>query len=134
MLDGARDGGARRRLGLGASIGLISEQNSLATAQRQGSDSVEVLSAANVLLSRAQGDLSLTLVNRGTDATDPDDFARGQARCSTTSGLGRPASDAELPPSLPEALTKRIQDLENSGQLGPAIALEPSASSDLRRA
>ena len=33
-----------------------------------------MLSAATVLLSRAQGDLSLALVNRGTDETDQLDF------------------------------------------------------------
>ena len=55
-------------------VGLVSAQNALETAQRNGSDSVEALSAATVLLSRAQGDLSLALVNRGTDTTDPLDF------------------------------------------------------------
>ena len=55
-------------------VGLVSEQNALETAQRNGSDSVEALSAATVLLSRAQGDLSLVLVNRGTDTIDPLDF------------------------------------------------------------
>jgi hypothetical protein len=56
-------------------VGLIGEQNALGSAQHHGSDSVEALSAATVLLSRAQGDLSLALVNRGTDQTDPLDFA-----------------------------------------------------------
>jgi hypothetical protein len=55
-------------------VGLINERNSLSSAQRNGSDSVEVLSAATVLLSRAQGDLSLTLVNRGSDTVDQTDF------------------------------------------------------------
>ena len=45
-----------------ALAGVSSEQHSLASAQRNGSDSLEALSAANVLLSRAQGDLSLALV------------------------------------------------------------------------
>jgi hypothetical protein len=56
-------------------IGLTGEQNSLATAQRDGSDSVEVLSAARILVSRAQSDESLTLIARGGDTTDPADFA-----------------------------------------------------------
>ncbi len=69
-----------------ALVGMTRAQNALATAQREGSDSVEVLSAANVLLSRAQGDLSLTLVNRGTDTTDPADFTAAM-RALTTPGL-----------------------------------------------
>ncbi len=107
-----------------ALIGLISEQNALATAQREGSDSVELLSAANVLVSRAQGDLSLALVNRGTDVTDPQDFARVKQALST-SGLAN-----RLGPAFPSYLTaaKRVQDLENGGQLGPAIASAPTAS------
>jgi hypothetical protein len=107
-----------------AVIGLISEQNAFATAQRDGSDSVELLSAANVLLSRAQGDLSLALVNRGTDVTDPEDFARVK-RTLSTSGLA-----SRLGPAFPSylAAAKRVQDLENGGQLGPAIATAPNAS------
>jgi hypothetical protein len=107
-----------------AVIGLVSEQNSLATAQRQGSDSVELLSAANVLLSRAQGDLSLALVSRGTDVTDKEDLAQVR-QVLASSGLA-----SRVGPTFPSYLniTQRIQDLEDSGQLGPAIALEPNAS------
>jgi hypothetical protein len=106
-----------------AVIGLVSEQNALATAQRKGSDSVELLSAANVLVSRAQGDLSLALVNRGTDETDPQDFARVK-RALTASGLGTRVGSG-FPAYL--ALAKRVQDLENGGQLQPAINLAPRA-------
>jgi hypothetical protein len=56
-----------------ATVGLLSEQSSLKDARR-GSDSVELLSAARVLLSRVQTDQSLTLVNRGSDETDPADL------------------------------------------------------------
>ena len=116
-----------------AVIGLISEQNSLATAQRQGSDSVELLSAANVLLSRAQGDLSLALVSRGTDATDTEDFLRGQAgaraaRCKRLSALAR-RNPASAPPRpdypLDQAMiqpTTRVTAVSSD----PAIALEPN--------
>lgn len=55
-------------------VGLVSEQSALRSAQRNGSDSVEVLSAARVLVARAQGDVSLTLVNRGSDEADQLDF------------------------------------------------------------
>ena len=60
-------------------VALVSAQNALQTAQQKGSDSVEALSAATVLLSRAQGDLSLVLVNRGSD-TRPLDFTVVVAR------------------------------------------------------
>jgi hypothetical protein len=107
-----------------AVIGLTGEQNALAAAQRQGSDSVELLSAANVLLSRAQGDLSLALVNRGTDVTDPQDFATVRHALSTSGLANRlgPAYASYL------AAAKRVQDLESGGQLGPAIAASPAAS------
>jgi hypothetical protein len=66
--------------------GLIGEQNSL-TSARHESDSVEVLSAGSVLLSRAQSDQSLTLVNRGSDEVDPADFAAVMRALSPASGL-----------------------------------------------
>jgi hypothetical protein len=109
-----------------AVIGLVSEQNALAAAQRHGSDQVELLSAAGVLLSRAQGDLSLALVNRGTDVTDPQDFAKVRA-VLLDRGLA-----TRIGPDFPSylALANRIQSLENGGQLQPAIALDPAASDD----
>ena len=118
-------------------VGLIDEQNALATAQRHGSDSVEVLSAATVLLSRAQGDLSLALVNRGTDETDSLDrqavnrvlpplvsevsvLAR---RTGTTAAAGRFDSDY----ASYQARAAQITNRENSGDLPGALALAPAA-------
>jgi hypothetical protein len=107
-----------------AVIGMVSEQNALVAAQRRGSDSVELLSAANVLLSRAQGDLSLALVNRGTDVTDPQDFTDVMHELQT-SGLA-----ARLEPGFAtyQATTNRVQNLENGGALGQAIQAAPAAS------
>jgi hypothetical protein len=107
-----------------AVIGLINEQNALATAQRDGSDQVELLSAAGVLLSRAQGDLSLALVNRGTDVTDPQDFAAVMDTLRT-SGLGSRMGAGFI---SYRAAANRIESLENTGQLQPAIANAPTAS------
>jgi hypothetical protein len=105
-----------------ALIGVLSEQDALATAQSHGSDSVEQLSAANVLLSRAQGDLSLTLVNRGTDQTDPSDFKAVMGvltgHALTTSLAGDFASY--------NAGADRIKRLEDRGQLGTAIQQAPT--------
>ncbi len=107
-----------------AVIAMVSEQNALAAAQRRGSDSVELLSAANVLLSRAQGDLSLALVNRGTDVTDPQDFSAVMNKLQT-SGLA-----ARLGPGFAtyEATANQVESLENGGSLGPAIHAAPRAS------
>jgi hypothetical protein len=107
-----------------AVIGLISEQNALSTAQRDGSDQVELLSAANVLLARAQGDLSLELVNRGTDTTDPGDFTK-VVRLLTTSGLA-----TRIGPGFASYLdaAHRTQGLENGGQLKSAMDRDPAVS------
>jgi hypothetical protein len=108
-----------------AVIGLISEQNALASAQRRGSDSVELLSAAGVLQSRAQGDLSLALVSRGTDVSDAKDFASVKQVLASSGLVSQLGTD--FPRYL--SVTKRIEDLEGKGQLGLAIGLEPTASS-----
>lgn len=70
-----------------ATVSLLSEQSSLKDARR-GSDSVELLSAARVLLSRAQTDQSLTLVNRGSDETDPRDLKLVMATLAPGGKLG----------------------------------------------
>lgn len=71
-------------------IALTREQNALVTAQRTGSDSVEVLSATRILVSRAQSDESLTLIARGGDTTDPADFA------AVFGALGQPGGSSGL--------------------------------------
>jgi hypothetical protein len=67
-------------------IALLSEGSELRSARR-ASDAVEVLSASRVLVSRAQGDEALTLVNRGSDETDPADFRVVMAALSPRGGL-----------------------------------------------
>jgi hypothetical protein len=112
-----------------ALVGLTSEQNALARAQRNGSDAVEKLSAANVLLSRAQGDLSLTLVNRGNDTADPKDFSAVKGVLTTS----------DLAPRLTSGLAsywaaaKRLQDLVGQGQPGEAIAQAPGVAAISQR-
>jgi hypothetical protein len=119
-------------------VGLINEQNSLSTAQKHGSDSVEVLSAATVLLSRAQGDLSLALVNRGTDESDQLDFTAVERvlppltgeisvlarRTGTTAATNR--FDADY--AFYQAQANQIKDLQNKGKLPAALALEPATA------
>ena len=107
-----------------ALVGVISEQNALAGAQRNGSDSVERLSAADVLLSRAQGDLSLTLVSRGTDQTHPADFTAvtGVLTASHLANGFRAGFASYL------AAAHGVQDLESNGQLQPAITRATSVA------
>jgi hypothetical protein len=107
-----------------AAVGVTSEQNSLASAQRNGSDSLEALSAADVLASRAQRDLSLTLVNRGTDQIDPLDFT-AVTNVLTTSPI---AADLSRRFVSYRAAADRIQQLERQGELEPAIRQLPAVA------
>jgi hypothetical protein len=112
-----------------ALVGMTSEQNELATAQHRGSDPVESLSAANVLLSRGQGDLSLTLVNRGNDTTDPKDFGV----------VKRVLTNSHLAPGLASgfasyrAAAERLERIEGQGQLGAAIDQAPGVAAISQR-
>jgi hypothetical protein len=107
-----------------ALVGVSSEQDSLAGAQRNGSDSLEALSAANVLLSRAQGDLSLTLVNRGTDKTGPLDFGAATG-VLTTSPIAAALRSRFV---AYRAAADRIQQLESQGELVIAIRQLPGVA------
>ena len=116
-------------------VGMIGEQDALASAQRRGSDPVEVLSAAKILLSRAQSDESLTLVNRGSDETSPADFdavmralAPGGlllARVLSASGGAGNGAGRELSSSLASyrAQHARLDRLEGAGNIPAAIKL-----------
>jgi hypothetical protein len=112
-----------------ALVAVTSEQNALARAQHNGSDVVEKLSAANALLSRAQGDLSLTLVNRGNDTTHPKDFA----------AVKRVLTTSDLAPSLTSGFASYwlaangLQTLVNEGQPGAAIAQAPGVAAISQR-
>ncbi|MBV8431858.1 MAG: hypothetical protein JO244_11875 [Solirubrobacterales bacterium] len=121
-----------------AIVGLTSEQSSLQAAQRD-SDAVEVLTASRVLLSRAQTDQSLTLVNRGSDETDPLDFAAVMRALTPPQGLLRDAAAARARAGLGGAgrvdseftaystQTGKIAQLESAGRIGGAIAFASSA-------
>ena len=110
--------------------GLVSEQNALADAQHRGSDPVEVLSTTRILLSRAQGDESLTLVNRGSDETSPVDFEAvmralapgGTLLAEAAPGQGK---DGELARTIAAygAQTAQVDRLELAGNLPAAIKL-----------
>lgn len=130
-------------VGLWGTIGLVSAQNALASARSNGSDSVEVLSATRVLLARAQGDESLALVNRGSDASDAVDFA---AVMRTLGGLlpevqvlaqrtgTLPAADrlaTEM--ATYEVETRQLTSLQDSGQITAAINRAPISAATAAR-
>ena len=94
---------------------MISEQNALAKAQRDGSDSVEVLSAARILVSRAQSDQSLTLIARGGDTADPADFT------AVIAALGQPGGSSGLAAEI-RALAQRTDTTRAAGEFDQAVS------------
>jgi hypothetical protein len=119
-----------------AVIGLIGERRDLIRAQRNGSDSVEVLTASRVLLSRAQTDQSLTLVSRGTDELSPLDFEKVMNVLSPQGGMigeftplaartGSSADAVRLANQFADYRrdTAQITKLEQGGDILGAIAL-----------
>jgi hypothetical protein len=124
---------------LWAVSGLAAERSALARARR-GSDSVQVLAATRVLLSRAQTDQSLTLVNRGSDQTDPADFLAVMRALSPHGALlgeaaalaqrtGTTAAERRLVAELGDyqAQTAQIGELERSGRIAAAITQASAA-------
>ncbi len=125
-------------------IGLTHQRASLQSARRH-SDAVEVLSASRVLLSRAQSDQSLTLVNRGSDEIDPLDFSVVMKALAPPAGLLERAASAVAQQSGTAASralltqfagytreTERITRLEGEGRVADAITLasSPQAATD----
>jgi hypothetical protein len=116
-----------------ASVGMVNEQHAL-TSARRGSDALEILSATRVLLSRAQSDENLILVNRGSDDTDPRDFAavigelsrRGGLLDELTAlapGIGTANAARQLRTAFSGYQTENalISRLQGNGETGPAI-------------
>jgi hypothetical protein len=125
-------------------VGLLGEQSALASAQRNGSDSVEVLSATRILASRLQSDESLALVTRGGDSHPSADFAVVMAALAgdnARSGLmaqvatlakrtGTSGAAAALADTLASyrAQHARITALATGGQFPDAVTLEVSSA------
>jgi hypothetical protein len=115
-------------------IALLSESAGLRGAHR-ASDAVELLSASRVLVSRAQGDEDLTLVNRGSDETDPADFRLVMAALSPHGGLLSRVTSAGVPAATAgrlaadftslRAASDTLAALVSSGRIPAAIASAP---------
>ena len=120
-------------VGLGAWIvvGLVAEQNALAKAQREGSDSVQLLSAARVMALRAQADESLALIGRGSDTTGVKDFERAAAalrglladarRAAARSGSSSGVAAASTALARVEAVHRVVARREHDGDFPNAL-------------
>jgi hypothetical protein len=119
-----------------AVVGLIEERNALIRAQRNGSDSVEVLTASRVLLARARSDQSLTLVSRGSDEISPADFDKvmnvlspqggmiGEAApLAARAGKGQDAQRLAQEFAAYRAQAAQVTRVQESGRIGDAIHL-----------
>jgi hypothetical protein len=69
-------------------VGVITEQDALGSAQRDGSDSVQLLSAARILALREQGDESLALIASGSGTQYLADFAAVSRDLGSVHGSG----------------------------------------------
>jgi hypothetical protein len=120
-------------------LGLIAQENALAAAQRDGSDSVELLAATQILASRAQADESLALVARGGDAQPFRDFdavmqalapARGGGLVDAVTAQAARTGTARVSQVLPTTLAAyrarhaQIVQRLNTGRFADAVALE----------
>jgi uncharacterized protein with PQ loop repeat len=119
--------------------GFLNEQNALVVAQRTGSDSVQILSAARTLALRAQGDESLALVARGGGEQNLADFNAVTGRLGAANGTGgllgeaariarRSGSSAaidELSTSFARylAVHRQVAALEVNGRFNDAVNL-----------
>lgn len=124
-------------LALLAVSALIDEQNSLAAAQREGSDSVQLLSTARFLALRAQRDDSLALIGRGSDTASLPDFNKtiqalrgsgagggvlGEAeRAARRSGTAAAVADVRAALQPFEAAHRRVAALEQRGDYRRAV-------------
>jgi hypothetical protein len=114
-----------------AVVGLVSEQNALNRAQRDGSDSVEVLSATRVLVSRAQSDENLILVNHGSDELDPKDLARVMKVLAPPSGLIGEAQALARRTGTTAAATRLRAEFESFAASPNSNSLAGQLSTDL---
>jgi hypothetical protein len=119
-----------------ATIAMTGARNDLAKAQREGSDAVQVLSAARILSLRAQADESLALVARGGGERYVNDFGivapvleppgglLGEAsRVAARSGTTAAVDDLAASWRGLRAEHARVARLESDGRFGEAVRL-----------
>lgn len=122
-------------------FGLAGEQSRLSTAQREGSDSVEVLSAARILALREQADESLALVAHGGSPNYLTDFASVSKVLAPAGGLlgeagalakgqGSSSAVSRLDATFAQyqGVHSQVAALEKSGRSEKAITLAVGSS------
>ena len=125
-----------------AAIAMAAADGALARGQRDGSDSVQILSAARILWLRAQADESLALVARGGGAQYVSDTANVDGLLEPPNGLlgdaarlaartGSTAAVQDLTADWRQlrAAHIRVARLEQAGQFGDAVHLAVGAGS-----
>lgn len=132
-------------LGGWLTIAMVLSGNAGVRAQRMGSDSVQVLSAARILALRAQADESLALVARGGGDQYLSDFDAVARKLDGRTGLlahvarleRRTGSDASVGPLIAGwrrflASHERVKTLQQRGTFAAAIrtAVGPPAPAD----
>jgi phosphotransferase system HPr-like phosphotransfer protein len=120
-------------------IGMASARSAPLRSQRDGTDSVQILSAAHILALRAQADESLALVARGDGQQYLNDFVQVDGLLEPPSGLlGDPAGSTgsgAAPPALVATWRgirdehARVAQLEQAGNFADAVqtAVGPDA-------
>lgn len=122
-------------------IAMTSVKDALAQAQRDGSDAVQVLSAARILWLRAQADESLALVARGGGDRYVADFvvvdrllepSRGllgeATRVAARTGSTAPVDDLTATWRGIRAEHARVARLESAGRFGDAVRVAVGAN------
>jgi hypothetical protein len=114
-------------------IGMASARSALMRSQHDGSDSVQILSAARILALRAQADESLALVARGGAEQYLNDFVQVDGLLQPPSGLlGDRAELRGSSAALPALAATwrgirdehaRVAQRQHQGDFGPAVAL-----------
>jgi hypothetical protein len=111
-------------------IGMASARSALLRSQRDGTDSVQILSAARILALRAQADESLALVARGGGEQYVIDFDQVDGLLEPPSGLlgdaaGRTGAGASLTATWRGIRDEhaRVAQLEHQGDFTTAVAL-----------
>jgi hypothetical protein len=122
-------------------IAMTSAKDALAQAQRDGSDAVQVLSAARILWLRAQADESLALVARGGGDSYVADFlvvdrllepSRGllgeATRVAARTGSTAPVDDLTATWRGIRAEHAHVARLESAGRFGDAVRVAVGAN------
>jgi hypothetical protein len=128
-------------------VRFASAQSSLVSAQRHGSDAVQLLSAARILTLQAQADENTTLIERGGGQAFVADFASVMKRLGGDHGTGGLLGDARAVAARSgsqarvdaiekqvadlQALHKQIRSQDDNGDYETAVTSATGAEADV---